>query len=968
MAKSDPQLEAYLQSRQNSLAFILELAAKLDRLPELALVKTPKLAKIKLENQKKISVERAWQIIINFLETHQAPYTLRQRTKGWRLNRDSLFAINLYLQRADQTLQAQNPEQLNQLVEQYRQTQTLTPTPETTAYQKALSSWQEQIQTYNQQIQQFQRRLASQLPPPIGSDLFSSEDYQIIAAYLATKLTQISGPSTSTPDQIQLGLAKISADAPEPVRRYLTLLHAPQNANYLNRLVNQSRQNLAQLRQTQTSLALNPPPSLPPTEIERQLYLLLSTKTNLGQVQASKLAREVVSNLTADALSLSPHQPQKIINQTLRKHHLDSEVSFSLIQPLLPHLTRHHLQTYQDFKLAHVHHAIGPITSWMLKTIIRETDLTPDNIDPKRIDAIKKYLGLRSANEEQLLQAIQTKLQRESDPSEIQTLLQFQDSITQRLHLNQGVQSRLLRWSTKLLLRSYQNNLIISSALNRYALAYKNGLDLYLKAEYYLSGEWLIKPILNYLEDLKNRPILGWFIAPVEKFSLWKRQFVITKVNQWLKALQTKTGLFSTSARKLLRLFSLGDYTINGLIVESTKAAAVWVYTKTLAKLVEKSGSWGAKALTWFGRQFVILSSNLQKLTDFLGLSLGFITQFGILAWNFLSDSFQFGRDFLHALGAPSFGATIAGLWTAFRRWGAKNITGLIGALAGLAIGGPVLALAGFLFGHEIGRLLNAFYEKFLRPFGLFITSFVIFAISSIAAITFAGWLFVFLGPIILVPVMIFFLTIVSASTRLPDTMPMGTFPIAADCTNQVVHVSDKAKPDPSDTIAFKAYQIVDHLKQGFWCYWNLSPDYPNIFDYSFYSHNPNPREDELNNNPNSLFWCTQLIVKAYKEAGFHAPGTLSADSMYSLWPPDKRIDATKANSTNILPGAVIFFHTYGRHEGANHVAIVTKVTPTGMYYVQSNGPVKSGLLGFDPSGSGVDELSWATILGIGNP
>jgi hypothetical protein len=178
--------------------------------------------------------------------------------------------------------------------------------------------------------------------------------------------------------------------------------------------------------------------------------------------------------------------------------------------------------------------------------------------------------------------------------------------------------------------------------------------------------------------------------------------------------------------------------------------------------------------------------------------------------------------------------------------------------------------------------------------------------------------------------------------------------------------------PSSSSQISNRAYGIVFDLYQGFWCFWNrppsnnpasgppradfpndtvqYPPNYPTLFDYSAYFANPMPPSNFQGN----LFWCTWLVVKAYNETGNSTPPSLYTPNMYNdFLARNKILDATQANSSNVVPGSVVFFHVTTGQNRLNHVGIVYTVDRGGFTFVQSNAPLKSQSANFTAGGVG---------------
>lgn len=151
-----------------------------------------------------------------------------------------------------------------------------------------------------------------------------------------------------------------------------------------------------------------------------------------------------------------------------------------------------------------------------------------------------------------------------------------------------------------------------------------------------------------------------------------------------------------------------------------------------------------------------------------------------------------------------------------------------------------------------------------------------------------------------------------------------------------------------TNSITSRAWQIVDRLERGFWCYWNKSPDYPELFDSEKVRFNPNPNPKEYTN----LFWCTWLVVKSYNESGnilplqYNGRYMLASDVMRQWFLDKGRYvefkDAQKTKFTNVSPGDVAFVYTGSDSRPVQHVSIVWAIFSGGIQTIDSNAGLKS--------------------------
>ncbi len=199
-----------------------------------------------------------------------------------------------------------------------------------------------------------------------------------------------------------------------------------------------------------------------------------------------------------------------------------------------------------------------------------------------------------------------------------------------------------------------------------------------------------------------------------------------------------------------------------------------------------------------------------------------------------------------------------------------------------------------------------------------------------------------------------------------------------AACTEEKLPTSITFSVD--SPIATRAWEIVEDLYQGFWCYWNRSPgdletdvttypeSYPELFDMDEFRRDPNPTRGAASSCGECMFWCTWLVQKSYKENGYSLAYTLWSPAMYDDFSSrNKILNGRDMNKDKIQMGAVIFFDVKNSESRIDHVAVVYSVTSAGIHFVQSNSGTKNDFLPFGTDGV-LQSPSYATIKGIGNP
>lgn len=284
---------------------------------------------------------------------------------------------------------------------------------------------------------------------------------------------------------------------------------------------------------------------------------------------------------------------------------------------------------------------------------------------------------------------------------------------------------------------------------------------------------------------------------------------------------------------------------------------------------------------------------------------------------------------------------------------------------------------------HRLITITTVTKHSPAQTFNNFITN--IFA----GVVAMLSGLFLFIGIIVLsIPIVIALILFIINSSALVVPPNDSTFNLQSDITppNEQIActttVTPLGLPVPSNSVAAKALKIVDNLKQGFWCYWNNSPDYPNLFNYSEYSKYPfhcvyrpgNPSGCSGSYtvlDGNSLFWCTWLVIKAYENVGVPSL-ELGANAMMNSWFKDKgkliynTSGLVTNNGAKVSPGDIAFINTPGDPSGyAGHVAIVYAVTSDFVMTVDSNAATKTHSYTVETNGS-LQPQYGLSVIGFG--
>jgi hypothetical protein len=164
----------------------------------------------------------------------------------------------------------------------------------------------------------------------------------------------------------------------------------------------------------------------------------------------------------------------------------------------------------------------------------------------------------------------------------------------------------------------------------------------------------------------------------------------------------------------------------------------------------------------------------------------------------------------------------------------------------------------------------------------------------------------------------------------------------------QSVAVNPNAGP-----IATKAYNIAYNLERGYWCSFNNSPDYPELWDPDAFGGEMFPTVGEARAKPNAMFWCTWLVIKSYQASDPDFPEKTGAINMKAYFASGGT--SSKYNYSfklrndvpisQIKSGDVVFYKTYNAENDppdGYHVGIVYSKTSDSITTVQSNsGDVK---------------------------
>ncbi|MFZ2664123.1 MAG: hypothetical protein WAX66_02070 [Patescibacteria group bacterium] len=156
---------------------------------------------------------------------------------------------------------------------------------------------------------------------------------------------------------------------------------------------------------------------------------------------------------------------------------------------------------------------------------------------------------------------------------------------------------------------------------------------------------------------------------------------------------------------------------------------------------------------------------------------------------------------------------------------------------------------------------------------------------------------------------------------------------------------------DPNaNPIAQRAREIVSNLERGFWCDYNHSNDYPNLWSDDWWRQygielDIDKAEEE---GPYNLFWCTWLVIKSYQETVDSSfPVVTSVRNMKKHFADTDGYTFTPINEITIdeiQSGDIIFFD--------GHVSMVYSKTSDSITTVESNNIVLSLTITTNPDGT----------------
>lgn len=384
--------------------------------------------------------------------------------------------------------------------------------------------------------------------------------------------------------------------------------------------------------------------------------------------------------------------------------------------------------------------------------------------------------------------------------------------------------------------------------------------------------------------------------------------------------------------------------------------------------------------------------------------------------------------------------AAILGLVTAVvvrTIWALGSIGGLIGGIIGGVVGyvasGGAMIVPGVIIGANIGELIipTRWWGSWNKPQTQIATQFAatneaaaVTAAESAAAAEAAGTAGALASSVvvgataiggygIIIFVTMFIVFVIHSAFLIP--VPSENFSVIfnpgdfddgttlLDC-DEPGPITEFAK-NSSSPLASRAFDIVNVLRPGFWCYWNWHPDHdgldatftspspenPDLFDEVEFAQHPNHCVYNNNYPPGctgdhraltgtSLYWCTWLVNQTY-QANYNLLASCMSAQFGNLdavtdnckplpghiFIPIDDVLCTSPSSCNIQPGDTIFTAPVTSGGRVGHVAIVHDIQTDFIRSVDSNASTRDHVFTIGADGKiQADVLPWLVIIGFG--
>lgn len=184
--------------------------------------------------------------------------------------------------------------------------------------------------------------------------------------------------------------------------------------------------------------------------------------------------------------------------------------------------------------------------------------------------------------------------------------------------------------------------------------------------------------------------------------------------------------------------------------------------------------------------------------------------------------------------------------------------------------------------------------------------------------------------------------------------------------------------------IADRAKAIIQNLLPGFWAFYNLSPDYPELFNQNEYSCCPNHcyRSNSYPSgcagnylaiaNGEAMFWCSWLVVKAYNETGHSMPPVLAVGSMKAWFESQGKFLPGGTDVSQLEEGMAIMFTAPSIESPGGtywaHVGIICDLGNRNDYITVCESNNYATLINYTVSGGRVQGQGRLSIGGFGKP
>lgn len=880
--------------------------------------------------------------------------------------------------------------------------------------QDALGKFRQQVAEYNRNLTYLnqglygetdaeklaaRQRLQQILPPEdILSDVEITQLEEKIVKVLPTIAAQLPLKDEPLETAIYTSLKEI-AKGDTLLETFLAYNAAPKQQEILNQTMIAAIDKVAsksgikigdlqaqQLELTRTVRSL----SLTRQQVEGILFQKLTTQGGLDQKTAQSFVQTLLNESVKTAYTQgTPLSASTLIEKALGKTKLQlndtqRQLLVGLAKPLFPDIELHQqTQILEARQRGFGYRTFLPFLPAEVRLAIA-TGIDPAAVEVNYRSEIKDLLKSTKASS---LQEAWTQESAKASPdiSLLHKIRLLQDNQYQRQILKSKVafSRNPIRW---IQYASHKTTSFVAHSVNKYRRLESQAWELWFKFENNLPHnkivDWWVRK-----EEYLSKTKWGWITNPVKKgldsWGGYKRKITLNILSRY----EGSTSFRGRAVYRMAALYRKGYYSLNGFVQEASIYAVSKAYQwgktavkKLIGKAIKKVAAWAMKKIAAWGLEATVtaISSAAAPVVGAIAIAVEVISlaiDAAKILWKNKETILKYATYAYAAVQGIIYAIKIL-IVQFLSQFGAA----LIGAAVGWMVGGPLGALVGFGLGL-LAPKLAAILSSLATTAGAFFSS--IGAAISAAVTSGVSTLFMAAGAAITSVSLFWTMTMVTAQLPLQEEHSSGFAPGQWNIIDPGTGEPISCKPGPfplpgsapnTSPISKRAWQIVSDLEQGFWCYWNRSPNtgkypptYPELFNEEMFKSDPNPGyPGPISQCGSCLFWCTQLIQKAYRESGKSPPNSLNSQTMLDTW-TGQVVKGSDATPSNIVAGSVIFFHVSGGPNRVNHVAIVTGVSSDSVAFVQSNSPSKTGSLTFNV-GKGVQNPPGIEVAAFGLP